>query len=119
VLEAVGTFLRGRDHRVQTAKDTREARELLEKEEFDIVVADLQVCNAPNGDSLGEWLTQQKPALARRVIWMSAAVRSRSEGDKMAGSGSPILQKPFKASDLLAAVDELLQSSVNVASVER
>ncbi len=119
VLEAVGAFLRGRDHRVQTAKDTHAARALLEKEEFDIVVADLQVCDAPNGEHLAEWLAQQKPALARRVIWMSAALRSRSEGDKIAASGCPILQKPFKASDLLAAVDELLQSSVHVAPVER
>ncbi len=119
VLEAVGTFLRGRDHRVQTAKDATEARALLEKEEFDIVVADLQVCDAANGDNLSEWLEQQKPALARRVIWMSAAVRPGSEAEKISRRGYQILQKPFKASDLLAAVDELLQSSVNVAPVER
>ena len=119
VLEAVGTFLRGRDHRVQTAKNATEARALLEKEEFDIVVADLQVCEGANGDNLGEWLDRQKPALARRVIWMSAAVRSASEAERISGRGCPILQKPFKASDLLAAVDELLQSSVNVAPVER
>jgi two-component system NtrC family sensor kinase len=119
VLEAVGTFLRGRDHRVQTAKDAREARALLEKQDFDLVVADVQVCDAPNGDSLGEWLAQHKPALARRVIWMSAVVRSGSEGERIAGSGSQILQKPFKASDLLAAVDQLLQSSINVVPIDR
>jgi len=119
VLEAVGTFLRGRDHRVLTAKDAREARSLIEKEEFDIVVADLQVCDAPNGENLKEWLAHQKPALARKVIWMSAAVRSGGEGEKSTGSGCQILQKPFKASDLLAAVDELLQSSVNVVPIER
>jgi len=82
-------------------------------------VADLEVCDSPNGNNLGEWLAQQKPALARRVIWMSAAVRSGREAEKITGNGYPILQKPFKASDLLAAVDELLQSSVNVAPIER
>src|SRR5258708_16952264 len=35
VLEAVGTILRGRDHRVQTARDIREARGLLSQENLD------------------------------------------------------------------------------------
>jgi PAS domain S-box-containing protein len=119
VLEAVGTILRGRDHRVQTARDTREALVLLEKHDFDLVVADLQVSDGANGESLGEWLTQHKPALAHRVIWMCAVTPSRSAGEKSAVNGGQILQKPFKASELLAAVDELLLSNATAAPIER
>jgi len=119
VLEAVGTILRGRDHRVQTARDLRDARALLERDEFDLVVADLQVADGANGDGLREWLAQHKPALAQKVIWMCAMVPEGSTVEKTAASGRQVLQKPFKASDLLAAVDELLLSSVAAAPIER
>jgi DNA-binding NtrC family response regulator len=115
----VGTILRGRNHRVQTARDTREARALLEKHEFDLVVADLQVSDGVNGESLGEWLTQQKPALAHRMVWMCAGTASRSAGEKSAVNGCQILQKPFKASELLSAVDGLLLGNTTVAPIER
>jgi len=119
VLEAVGTILRGRDHRVQTARNLREARALLEKEEFDLVVADLHVSDAANGDGLTEWLIRNKPALNQRLIWMCAVAPSEDAGEHHAGKGRQILQKPFKASDLLAAVDELLSNAVQAAAIHR
>ncbi|PYU62008.1 MAG: hypothetical protein DMG56_12520, partial [Acidobacteria bacterium] len=72
VLEAVGTILRGGDHRVWTAKDTRQACALLEQEDFDLIVADLQSSDGASGNGLGEWLAQHKPALSRNLIWMCA-----------------------------------------------
>jgi two-component system NtrC family sensor kinase len=119
VLEAVGTILRGRDHRVQTARDICEARALLEKEDFDLIVADLQISDDANGDKLGEWLAQYKPALSHKLIWMCAVAPSEDAGEHMAGNGRQILQKPFKATDLLAAVDELLLNNVQAAAVHR
>ena len=119
ILEAVGTILRGRDHRVETAKDSRDARALLERHDFDLIVADLQVAEGSNGDNLGEWLAKHKPLLCRRLIWMCAIAPEGGVGNKIAGSGCQILQKPFKASDLLTAVDELLLSSVQPAPLQR
>jgi two-component system NtrC family sensor kinase len=118
VLEAVGTILRGRDHRVQTARDAGEARALLEKQDFDLIVADLQVSSSAIGDSMDDWLGQHKPSLRRRVIWMCAVAPPGSAEEKSAVSGRHVLQKPFKANELLAAVDELLLSSVGAAPVE-
>jgi PAS domain S-box-containing protein len=119
VLEAVGTILRGRDHRVQTAKNIREARALLEKQDFDLIVADLHISDGANGGGLGEWLAQHKPALSRKLIWMCAVAPSEDAGENIAGKGRQILQKPFKASDLLAAVDELLLNNVQTAAIDR
>src|SRR5260370_9192692 len=117
VLEAVGTILRGRDHRVQTARDIREARGLLEKEDFDLIVADLQISDGANGDGLGEWLARHKPALSHKLIWMCAVAPSEDAGAHIAGNGRQILQKPFKATHFLAAVDELLLINVQAADI--
>jgi len=119
VLEAVGTILRGRDHRVQTARDIREALALLEKQDFDLIIADLHVSDGANGGGLGEWLAQHRPALSRRLIWMCALAPSEDASENISGNGRPILQKPFKATDLLAAVDELLLNNVQASAIHR
>ena len=118
VLEAVGTILRARDHRVQTAKDIQEARDLLEKMDFDLVVADVHVAEGEHAGGLSEWLARHKPAL-NRLIWMCAMAPSEDAGANIVGKGRHILQKPFKANDLLAAVDELLLNNVQPAAIHR
>jgi len=119
VLEAVGTILRARDHRVRTARNIYEACELIEKEDFDLVVADLHVSDGASGGELSAWLAQHKPALSHRMIWMCAVAPSEDAGEHIAGKGRQILQKPFKATDLLAAVDELLLNNVQAAAIHR
>jgi len=119
VLEAVGTILRARDHQVQSARDLREAQLFLEKESFDLIVADLHVSDGANGGDLSEWLVQHKPALSSKLIWMCAVTPAEDTGENIAGNGRQILQKPFKATDLLAAVDELLLNSIQAAAIHR
>ena len=43
VLEAVGAILREREHEVETAKTAADAMAALEKQEFDLVLADLDI----------------------------------------------------------------------------
>jgi PAS domain S-box-containing protein len=119
VLEAVGTILRGREHRVHAASGLAEARALFETREFDVVVADLQVSLGPNGDGLLDWMAEHKPALCKKLIWMCAVAPLSVADDRILRSGICILQKPFKSSDLLSAVDELLLDRVNATTVER
>jgi two-component system NtrC family sensor kinase len=119
VLEAVGTILRAREHHVQTARNIREACALLEKEDFDLVVADLHVSDGANGGGLSDWLARHKPGLNHRLIWMCAIAPSEDAGEHIAGKGRQILQKPFKANDLLAAVDALLLNHVQAAAIHR
>jgi DNA-binding NtrC family response regulator len=96
-----------------------EARSVLEQQNFDVIVADSQLADAPNGDGLETWLAQHKPALSRRVIWMCAVAPSGEAAERVGESGSRILQKPFKVSDLLAAVDELLLNRMDAAPIRR
>jgi two-component system NtrC family sensor kinase len=119
ILEAVSAFLRGREHRVNSARNMLEARSVLEQQNFDVIVADSQLADAPNGDGLETWLAQHKPALSRRVIWMCAVAPSGEAAERVGESGSRILQKPFKVSDLLAAVDELLLNRMDAAPIRR
>ena len=119
VLEAVSTFLRGRDHRVHSARNMQEARTALEQEDFDVIIADLQIADGPNGSGLEGWLGKNKPALLRKLIWMCAVAPSEVAAERVGDNNSRVLQKPFKVSDLLAAVDELLLNRMDAAPIGR
>jgi CheY-like chemotaxis protein len=119
VLEAVSTFLRGRDHRVHAARNMEDARAVLEQQTFDVVIADLQIADGANGSGLESWLAQNKPALSRKLIWMCAVAPSEGAGERVGDNNSRILQKPFRVSELLAAVDELLLDRMDAAPSRR
>jgi len=108
VLEAGCAILRSRNHQVHAAKDTAEAISLLKKQEFDLVVADQELPNMRGGNGLLEWLVTRKPMLASHFVLMRAV--APLDGPESSGvlAGAQILQKPFKAAELLAAVDESL-----------
>jgi len=92
---------------------------VLEQENFDVVIADLQIADAPNGSGLESWLVQNKPALSRKLIWMCAVAPADGAAERAGDNHARILQKPFKVSDLLAAVDELLLDRMNAAPIGR
>jgi len=107
VLEAVEAILREGNHAVRSAASFPEAQRLLREQEFDAVVADAEVRAAAGGEGLQEWLTTNRPALAGRLVWMSASAMPVQAGND-AGNASFVLQKPFKAADLLSAVEMAL-----------
>jgi len=107
VLEAVEAILRDGNHAVRTAASFPEAQRLLGDAEFDAVVADAEVPAAAGEEGLHEWLTANRPELAGRIVWMSAAAMPAQAGNH-AGNASFVLQKPFQAADLLSAVEMAL-----------
>jgi two-component system NtrC family sensor kinase len=117
VLEAVGAILRGRNHLVHAARNMTEAQELLNEQSFDLVVAD-QVSDGNAGRSFQQWLEANKPELSKRLIWTSAVATQPDANGEIARNGHQTLHKPFKATELLAAVDALLLSDVGTP-VER
>jgi two-component system NtrC family sensor kinase len=109
ILEAVGTALRERNHLVQGATTRAEAQSFLEQQEFDAIVADETLYESAGPDALYSWLEKNKPVLARHLLCMRAsAIPGVAGADLKNGNGLRVLQKPFKAEDLLAAVESAL-----------
>jgi two-component system NtrC family sensor kinase len=116
VLEAVGAILRARNHTVRTATALRDAQRVLQEQEFDVIVVDTQSCGTAE-KGLHAWLATNRPGLASRVILIRATAPSAPLSEEMRGA-LQVLQKPFKAGDLLAAVEAAL-SDVHTVPVER
>jgi PAS domain S-box-containing protein len=117
VLEAVGAILRGRGHAVRTATVLNDAHRALEEQEFDLIVADMQACGAAGRTGLHAWLAANRPELALRVILMQATTPSGAQSEETRRA-LQVLQKPFKAGDLLAAVEAAL-GDIHTVPIER
>jgi len=117
VLEAVRAILREREHEVETAKNAADAMALLEKEQFDLVVADLDLSGTAGRNILHDWIVARRPGLAKRCVWMRAVTPLGRLPDEAPRNGNYVLQKPFKAAELLAAVDGAL-GSVQAAPIQ-
>lgn len=118
VLEAVGALLREREHEVETAKSAADAMAILEKHEFDMVVADLDLAGTAERNILHDWIVARRPGLAKRCVWMRGVAALGRAPENAPSNGSCILQKPFKAGELLAAVDRVL-GSAQTAPIQR
>ncbi len=108
VLEAVEAILRGRNHGVRAARTEEEAFALLKAHEFDVIVADLPAPTNGNGEELLPGLAARWPGLADRLVLMTASAPGIAPSNGHLASPVEVLQKPFKAGDLLAAVDKAL-----------
>jgi two-component system NtrC family sensor kinase len=110
VLEAVEAILRDGNHAVRAVSSLPEAQRLLAEQEFDAVVADAELPAGTGGENLQSWLTANRPSLATRIVWMRASA-GPAFGESQPGNGTLVLQKPFKAADLLSAVDAALSQA--------
>jgi PAS domain S-box-containing protein len=118
VLESVDAILRGRNHSVRTVMAwSEEARRTLVEQEFDIVVADMHAWATGGQSGLRSWLMANRPELATRVILMRATASPALPGDETRGA-LQVLQKPFKAGELLTAIEAAL-NEVHTVPVER
>jgi two-component system NtrC family sensor kinase len=118
VLDAVSAVLRGRYAQVQTCRSAEGAISLLAKQDFDVVLADLQAPGNEDVLRLRRWLEDNKPMISQRVILMRASAPMAAPGESVVADGCPILQKPFKAAELLALLETIL-GQVNAAPMGR
>jgi len=117
VLEAVSGILRARNHQVRPAASLADAQQALREQEYDVVVADLQIYERSGDQGFRSWLRAHRPSLAQRVILMRASTPLASQSDAALGA-LQVLQKPFKAGELLAVIESAL-SDAGAISVER
>ncbi|MGH9743293.1 MAG: PAS domain S-box protein [Candidatus Acidiferrum sp.] len=117
VLEAVREILREHEHEVEIARSAANAMALLEKQQFDVVVADLDLSGTAGRNILHDWLLARRPGLAKRCVWMRGVAPSGRLPEESARNGYQILQKPFQAAELLAAVAGAL-GSVHTAPIQ-
>ncbi len=88
---------------VTEAEDGLVALRLVAGQRFDAIVCDLRLPYLPGGGFYEE-LLQRDPALARRVVFVSAIAHDPAVRRFLDGTGQPYLQKPYEVKELIETV---------------
>ncbi len=110
LLRSLATALRQRFH-VLLAADGQEAIDLLESGSTpDAILCDV---NMPviNGFELYGWLLDNRPDLARHVVFITANAADEVASSFFARVEKPVLEKPVSRERLLSAIDRIVTSS--------
>jgi len=108
VLETVAELLSGNDHLVTTSKSLEEARQLVAAKEFDLVVADWQMVYQNEPAHGGATRKSSEHGLGPRVLWTTSVSAIEKGAVNFLPADAAILQKPFQAEELYAAVESKL-----------
>ncbi|HEX6600112.1 MAG TPA: PAS domain S-box protein [Gemmatimonadaceae bacterium] len=100
---AIGNFLSSLGHGVTVAASGLEARALLDRNEYDVVLLDLRMPDL-SGDDLYRELVQRDPRHARRVVFVTGDTHNTQARRFLAEAGRPSVSKPFQLDDLATVV---------------
>ncbi len=108
VLETVAELLSGNEHFVTISKSLEEARRLVSAKEFDLVVADWQMVYEQESRRADADRLNQEHGLGPRVLWTTSVSAMEKGAAQFLPADAAILQKPFQAEELYAAVESKL-----------
>jgi len=105
ILKSVALALHGR-YDVTLAGDGQEAIDLLSSGSGpDAVLSDVSM-PIVDGPALYDWLRRERPALATRLVFMTASVYD-AQAQRAAKTGRPLLEKPFTRERVLSVLREV------------
>ena len=112
ILETVAGILRKNDYAVDTSRSLSDARRLFVLQDFDLVIADWGLVAEEHSWTSSDTHGKDALALGARILWMSAITTDNQGRLTLPGPAGSVLQKPFRAEDLLAAVESKLPGIV-------
>jgi signal transduction histidine kinase/CheY-like chemotaxis protein len=96
-------------HRTVAAATGHAALELLSRETYDVVILDLRLPDI-DGKAVWQWITEHRPELAGRVVFMTGDTLSPGSHHFLKNAGRPVLAKPVAMDQLGRMVDTVLHS---------
>lgn len=85
--------------------------DLLERDNFDLVLLDSELLGHESRGSVLDWIRQEKPEMASRVVLMVLPSDGASSRSFINGDGILCFVKPFEATALLAVLRRVLRAS--------
>jgi two-component system NtrC family sensor kinase len=93
---------------VDTAGDGRVAVEKLMKNDYDLIITDFKM-PLMSGRELFQWIKQTRPALAKRIIFVTGDTVSAETRSFFETTCSRYLAKPFKIEEVKEAIQQALE----------
>lgn len=96
---------------VLTASAGTEARDLLGREEVDLIISDVKMPGEMNGIALFEWVKSARPELVGRFLFVTGDIQEIARGSLRTAHPGRFLTKPFQVDEYLRHVRAALEGS--------
>ncbi len=107
VADMVSDILSTAGYEVETRYDSREALSLLRSDSFDAVLSDMRMPGL-DGPALYSELHELKPALAKKMAFITGDTLSKDVAEFLSETSQPYLEKPVTPNELLILVSDLI-----------
>ena len=98
---------------VAEANDGARALELLRENDYWAVISDMRTPGDVNGADVHAWLVQNRPQLARRMLFITGDTANEETMAILRQTQVPCIEKPFRIRELLAKIDEVFGAQEN------
>ena len=106
IRETLAEILGRARHRVVTASSGREALERMAAEHYDVILTDIRMPDL-DGRALYQEIERRWPRQAERVVFITGDTLASALREFVSESGRPVIEKPFRPSDVRRVVAEL------------
>jgi PAS domain S-box-containing protein len=97
---------------VRVARTAHQAIGVLKQEPVDAIICDAKLHGDNSAADLCDWIKRERPEMASRVLFTVSSAGEEPVSEFLRKTGCPVLRKPFKIEELLAAVQSVLATAV-------
>ena len=102
----VRAALERRGYRVAQAASGAEGIGMLEAGEYCGVISDIRTPGGISGADVHAWIHRHRPELGERLVFITGDVANAETLALLRRSGTPCVEKPFRAGQLLSVVEK-------------
>jgi CheY-like chemotaxis protein len=106
VIAFLRAALERKGYAVVNAGSGAEGLERLSEGQFAGVISDIRMPGAVNGAEVHAWIQKNRPELRARIILISGDTANSDTQAFLAQSGTPCIEKPFRAQQLISIVEK-------------
>jgi DNA-binding NtrC family response regulator len=108
VMAYVRTALERHGYTVVCTESGADALRILEAGEFLGVVSDMRTPGGVDGAGVHAWLSQHRPELASRVVFITGDIANEDTVATLQRTGAPCVEKPFRVQQFIAVVEKTI-----------
>ena len=108
VMEFVRSALERNGYSVVCTESGAQALRLLSSRDFHGVVSDMRTPGGVDGAQVYAWIAINRPALARRLVFITGDIANEETADTLRRTGVPCVEKPFRVHDFISIVEQTM-----------
>jgi len=108
VMSFIRAALERAGYSIASASSGVEALRMLQDGQYRGVISDMRTPGGVDGADVYNWLTANRPELARKLIFISGDIVNNETSTTLRLTSVPFVEKPFRVNQLISVVEQTI-----------